>query len=66
MYGFYDPDDADGGSYTAPFNTSFLRFVTQRRINNGAPVEAFLKYRKLADPDNRFYNEYLSDLFSGV
>jgi len=66
MYGFYDPDDADNDSYTAPFNTSFLRFVTQRRIDNGAPVEAFLKYRKLADPDNRFYNQYLNDLFAGV
>lgn len=62
MYGFYDPNDPNTDSFTAPFNTNFLHFITQRRIDRGAPVEAFKNYRRQCDPDNRFYNKYLRDL----
>lgn len=62
MYGFYDPNEADKSSYTPAFNKNFLSFITQRRIDRGAPVEAFKRYRQSVDGDNRFYNEYLRNL----
>jgi len=62
MYGFYDPKDANKDSFTPPFNKNFLSFITQRRIDRGAPVEAFKKYRRQCDRDDRFYNEYLRKL----
>ena len=62
MYGFYDPENKDDTSYTAPFNKNFLSFITQQRISNGAPIEAFKAFRAKSDPDNRFYNQYLQNL----
>ncbi|SHA02823.1 hypothetical protein BTHERMOSOX_725 [Bathymodiolus thermophilus thioautotrophic gill symbiont] len=62
MYGFYDPKDSNKDSFTPPFNKNFLSFITQRRIERGAPIEAFKKYRQYCDRDNRFYNSYLRKL----
>lgn len=62
MYGFYDPEDGNTDSFTPPFNKSFLSFITKKRIERGAPVEAFKNYRRICDPDDRFYNQYLRDL----
>ena len=62
MYGFYDPHNPDSTSYTPPFNANFLKFVTQRRVQRGAPIDAFRKYRARVDPDGRFYNAFLRNL----
>ena len=62
MYGFYDPQDSDTDSHTPPFNKNFLSFITQKRIERGAPVEAFKTYRQTRDPHDRFYNQYLRNL----
>lgn len=65
MYGFYDPTDKKADSFTAPFNKNFLTFITGKRIDLGAPVKAFKKYRQACDPNDRFYNQYLRDLLDG-
>ena len=62
MYGFYDPQDSNKDSFGPPFNKNFLKFITQKRIDRGAPVAAFKEYRQISDPDGRFYNQYLHDL----
>ena len=59
MYGFYDPNDANTESYTAPFNSNFVSLTTERRKRNGAPVDAFKAYRQSRDPGDVFYNQYL-------
>ncbi len=58
MYGFYDPNAAPG-SYTAPFNPSFLAALGVRR---GQRQQAFNAYRQSQDPTGLFYNQYLQEL----
>ena len=62
MYGFYDPSDPDKSSSTTPFNPQFLKFITGQRVNHGAPVDTFKKYRQSVDPNDLFYNSYLRNL----
>jgi hypothetical protein len=66
MFGFYDPADATPDSFTPPFNKKFLTFITRQRIETRqAPVDAFNRYRKTADPSGLFYTPYLRDLLEG-
>jgi D-arabinono-1,4-lactone oxidase len=66
MFGFYDPTDPDLDSYTPPFNKKFCSFITKHRIETRqAPVDAFQKYRKICDPNDLFYTQYLRDLLEG-
>ncbi|HLK69645.1 MAG TPA: FAD-binding protein [Bryobacteraceae bacterium] len=63
MYGFYDPTNPAQDSYTPPFNTNFLSFITKQRTQTRqAPVDAFKKYRQSRDPGGLFYSQYLKDL----
>ena len=61
MYGFYDPT-ASSGTYTAPFNTNFLKALNGRRTER---VKAFNGYRLSRDPTGVFYNDYLRTLLEG-
>jgi hypothetical protein len=58
MYGFYDPAGA-AGSYTAPFNPSFLADLATRRAER---INAFEVYRQARDPSGIFSNQYVAAL----
>lgn len=58
MYGFYDPN-LPVGSHSAPFNRNFLSMLRKLR---GERLTAFNAYRKVSDPNNLFYNDFLRQL----
>ncbi|WP_406826882.1 FAD-binding protein [Pedobacter sp. KACC 23697] len=58
MFGFYDPAAA-AGSYSAPFNTGFLKELAKRRNQQNGRVDAFEYFRAKQDPNNLFLNDYV-------
>lgn len=56
MYGFYDPEGADG-NFSQPFNPNFIHNVKERRAEG--VVEAFNTFRKQWDPNGMFANPYV-------
>lgn len=65
IYGFFDPDNKDSDSYSAPFNDNFIQKLNERRDERAPGArQAFEKYRNEVDPQNMFRNEYVGKLLS--
>ena len=56
MYGFYDPENPETDTGTAPFNPGFIRHIwSGKRLSR---VEAFAAYQKKLDPGGMFCGSY--------
>jgi FAD/FMN-containing dehydrogenase len=58
MFGFYDPA-ASPDTFSAPFNSGFLKDLAQRR---GSRSQAFEAYRESRDPKGVFLNPFVGAL----